>query len=148
MIRRNLLDLSVVLALAEPGTERNGKAREWLNTVGSHSCGICSLTERDFVRTFSDPAIRPQPDGLLRAGAILQTWKGHSVFFRWPMPIELSWADLTAPFAVRIYGHRQITDAYLLGMAIKEESGALVTFDKGIRYLAGQEFAEKVVVIQ
>ncbi len=146
MTRRNLLDLSVVLALAEPGTERNRSAREWLNTVGSSSCGICSLTERDFVRVFSDSAVRPQPEGLLLATAILGTWKGYSVFFCWPMPSELSWAVLTARFAVRIYGHRQITDAYLLGLAIKE-NGVLVTFDKAIQYMAGTEFRENVRVL-
>jgi uncharacterized protein len=74
----------------------------------------------------------PQPDGLLLATAILETWKGTSVFFGWPMPSELSWADLTARFAARIYGHRQITDAFLLGLAIKED-GVLVTFDKDIQ---------------
>lgn len=147
MIPRNLLDLSVVLALAEPGTERNKKAREWLDRVGSHSCGICSLTERDFVRVFSNTAVRPQPDGMLFATAILQIWKGHSVFPCWPMPAELSWADLTAPFAIRIYGHRQITDAYLLGLAIKE-NGVLVTFDRGLKYLAGAEFASNLLILQ
>jgi predicted nucleic acid-binding protein len=146
MIRRNLLDLSVVVALAEPGTERNRKVHEWLNTVGSGSCGICSLTERDFVRVFSDSSVRSQPDGLLLATAILGTWKGYSVFFCWPMPSELSWPFLTARFAVRIYGHRQITDAYLLGMAIKE-NGVLVTFDKAIQYMAGKEFRENVLVL-
>ena len=147
MTRRNLLDLSVVLALAEPGTERNRKAHEWLNTVGWDSCGICSLTERDFVYVFSNPAVRPQPDGLLLATAILGTWKGYSVFFRWPMPSELSWADLTARFAFRIYGHRQITDALLLGLAIKE-GGVLVTFDRGLRYLAGPEFSKNLLVLE
>jgi uncharacterized protein len=146
MTRRSLLDLSVVLALAEPGTERNRSAREWLGTVDSSSCGICSLTERDFVRVFSDSAVRPQPEGLLLATAILGTWKGHSVFPRWPMPSEFGWVDLTARFAARIYGHRQITDAYLLGMVIKE-NGVLVTFDSAIQYMAGTEFRENVLVL-
>ncbi len=147
MTRRNLLDLSVVLALAEPETERNRSAREWLNTVGSSSCGICSLTERDFVRVLSDSAVRPQPEGLLLATAILGTWKGYSVFFCWPMPSELSWANLTASFAARIYGHRQITDAYLLGLAIKE-NGVLVTFDRGLKYLAGPEFRNNLLILE
>jgi predicted nucleic acid-binding protein len=145
--RRNLLDLSVVLALAQPGTERNRKAREWVDSVGSLACRICSLTERDFVRVFSDPTVRPQPDGLLLATAILQFWKGLSVYPRWPMPTELSWADLTQPFAARIYGHQQVTDAYLLGLAIKED-GVLVTFDRGIKYLAGEEFRRNVLILE
>jgi hypothetical protein len=147
LTRRNLLDLSVVLALAQPGTEQNRKASEWLVSIGPSSCSICSLTERDFVRAFSSPAVHPQPDGQLLAAAILQTWKGHPAFGGWPMPSELSWMSLTAPFASRIYGHQQVTDAYLLGMAIKED-GVLVTFDRGLRYLAGPEFSRNLLVLE
>ena len=58
-----------------------------------------------------------------------------------------SWVDLTARFAWRILGHQQVTDAYLLGLAIKE-NGALVTFDRGIKYLAGSEFSQNLVVLE
>jgi predicted nucleic acid-binding protein len=54
---------------------------------------------------------------------------------------------LTARFAARISGHQQITDAYLLGLAIKEK-GVLVTFDKGIQYMAGAEFSQNVLLIE
>jgi predicted nucleic acid-binding protein len=40
-----------------------------------------------------------------------------------------------------------VTDAYLLGLAIKEKL-ALVTFDKGIEYLAGAEFSENVLLLE
>lgn len=49
--------------------------------------------------------------------------------------------------AARIFGHQQVTDAYLLGLAIKEE-GALVTFDKGIQYMAGAEFSQHVLLLE
>ncbi len=54
---------------------------------------------------------------------------------------------LTAPFAARIFGHQQVTDAYLLGLAIKE-NGVLVTFDKGIQYMAGAEFSRNVLLLE
>jgi predicted nucleic acid-binding protein len=63
------------------------------------------------------------------------------------MPSEKSWIDLTADFASRVLGYRQVTDAYLLGLAIKEK-GVLVTFDKGIQYMAGVEFARNVLVLE
>ena len=62
-------------------------------------------------------------------------------------PLTESWAVVTAPFAERILGHQQVTDAYLLGMAIKE-NGVLVTFDRGLKYLAGAEFASNLLVLQ
>jgi predicted nucleic acid-binding protein len=54
---------------------------------------------------------------------------------------------VTARFAARISGHQQITDAYLLGLAIKED-GVLVTFDRGIKYMAGAEFSRNVLVLE
>jgi len=61
--------------------------------------------------------------------------------------INKSWVELTAPFASRIRGHQQVTDAYLLGLAIKEK-GVLVTFDKGLQYLAGAEFRQNVLLLE
>jgi hypothetical protein len=57
------------------------------------------------------------------------------------------WVDLTAPFAARISGHQQVTDAFLLGLAIKE-NGVLVTFDKGIQYMASAEFSQNVLLLE
>jgi hypothetical protein len=39
-----------------------------------------------------------------------------------------------------------VTDAYLLGLAIKED-GVLVTFDRGIKYMAGPEFSRNVLIL-
>ena len=40
-----------------------------------------------------------------------------------------------------------MTAAYLLGMAIKEQ-GKLVTFDKGVVYLAGDEYRKHVLLLE
>jgi predicted nucleic acid-binding protein len=61
--------------------------------------------------------------------------------------ITESWPALTAPFADRIFGHQQVTDAYLLGLAIKED-GVLVTFDRGLKYMAGAEFSRNLLVLE
>jgi hypothetical protein len=54
---------------------------------------------------------------------------------------------LTASFRDRIFGPQQVTDAYLLGLAIKE-NGVLVTFDRGLRYLAGPQFSRNLLVLE
>ncbi len=61
--------------------------------------------------------------------------------------IDESWITLTAPFAARIFGHQQVTDAYLLGLAIKMD-GVLVTFDGAMRRLAGPEFNRNVCILE
>jgi len=48
-----------------------------------------------------------------------------------------NWRTLTKPFFRRLHGHNQVTDAYLLGMAIHDEL-VLSTFDKRILHLAGE----------
>jgi hypothetical protein len=56
-----------------------------------------------------------------------------------------NWRTLTKPFFRRLHGHKQVTDAYLLGMAIEEDL-ILATFDKRICHLAG-EHSERVLIL-
>ena len=55
--------------------------------------------------------------------------------------------DATKPVFAQIQGHRQTTDAYLLGLAIHNR-GKLATLDRGILHLAGKEFASHVELIE
>jgi hypothetical protein len=57
------------------------------------------------------------------------------------------WTTLAAPFIERVFGHQQITDAYLLGLAVKED-GILVTMDKAIKYLAGTKYSRNVLLLE
>ena len=59
---------------------------------------------------------------------------------------ELSAAEALASFD-RLCGHRQITDAYLLSLALRK-GGRLVTFDRGIREIATEEAAKALFVIE
>jgi hypothetical protein len=56
-----------------------------------------------------------------------------------------NWRTLTKPFFRRLHGHKQVTDAYLLGMAIAGDL-ILATFDKRIGHLAG-EHAKQVLIL-
>ena len=145
MIRRGLLDLNVLIALADPEHMHHQAARNWLRSPGRERLGICPLTEAGFLRVTTNPAFCSTPRTFEQAIAILEALKGRDDF--WYCPIDESWVELTAPFAARIRGHQQVTDAYLLGLAIKE-NGVLVTFDKGIQYMAGAEFRQNVLVLE
>jgi toxin-antitoxin system PIN domain toxin len=145
MTRKNLLDLNVLIALTEPGHKHHRKAHEWLNSSGKNNWGVCPLTEAGFLRVTTNPAFRPGPRTLEQAIAIVQVLKGYPGYWYWE--IDESWVNLTAPFAARIFGHQQVTDAYLLGLAIKAK-GVLVTFDKGIQFMAGAEFNQNVLLLQ
>jgi predicted nucleic acid-binding protein len=62
-------------------------------------------------------------------------------------PDDPPYLESTKSIFARLQGHRQTTDAYLLGLAIHNK-GKLATLDRGIRHLAGREFADSVEVIE
>ena len=62
------------------------------------------------------------------------------------LPITADWQTLCSPFFGRLYGTKQVTDAYLLGLALREGL-VLTTFDKALLHLAG-EHREHVLVLE
>ena len=145
MTRRILLDVNVLIALAEPGHEHYRTAQEWFHNSRKGLWGICPFTEAGFIRITAARSLLPGPLAIQQAIAILQILKAYPDFWYWH--IDESWVNLTAPFAANIRGHKQITDAYLLGLAIKN-GGQLVTFDRGLRFLAGPEFAAHLLILE
>ena len=80
-----------------------------------------------------------------QARAALQMIREYPGYSCWKM--DESWETLTAPVAAHISGHQQVTDAYLLGMAIRR-NGVLVTFDGAVEFLAGDAFRKNVHVLR
>lgn len=145
MIRKHLLDLNVLIALVDSAHQNYQRAQNWFISSGKYRWGLCPLTEAGFLRVTTNPAYRPKSRTFAEAVAILQILKGHTNYWYWE--IDKSWVELTAPFAARIFGHQQVTDAYLLGLAIKENA-LLVTFDKGIKAMADAEFSRNVLLLE
>ncbi len=63
------------------------------------------------------------------------------------LPITADWHTLCRPFSKRLYGTKQITDAYLLGLALREQL-ILATLDKGISHLAGSEHTKHILLLR
>lgn len=145
MTRRILLDVNVLIALLEPGHDFFDRAQEWFRSSGKDNWGVCPLTEIGFVRITTNQSFYPGPRTHEEATFILAELSNRPGYRYWPL--TESWASLTTPFASRITGHQQVTDAYLLGMAIRED-GVLVTFDRGLRYLAGSEFSKNLLILE
>lgn len=147
MTRRSLLDLNVLIALTDQRHEHHLRARNWFVSSGKNSWGLCPLTEAGFLRVTTNPVFRQDPQSLQHAIAILQSLKSVAGYWYCGIKESDTWVRVTAPFAARISGHQQITDAYLLGLAIENEA-ALVSFDKGIRHMAGSEFEHHVFLLE
>jgi hypothetical protein len=62
-------------------------------------------------------------------------------------PVRDSWLNMSAPYIWRLQGHRQITDAYLLGIAIKEKA-ILVTLDQHIQAWATPDYGRYLLSLE
>jgi hypothetical protein len=134
-----------MVALTSDEHEHYRKAQAWFHSISGEEWGACPLVEAGYIRLVSNPASGFPEGSLKRATELLAEIADRPGYRFWP--VTESWASLTAPFANRIFGHRQITGAYLLGLAIKE-NGVLVTFDRGLRYMAGPEFRRNLLVLE
>ncbi|HEV2646624.1 MAG TPA: TA system VapC family ribonuclease toxin [Acidobacteriaceae bacterium] len=143
--RRYLPDLNCLIALADPDHPHYGTAKQWFVQDGSKGWGVCPLTEAGFVRVTTNPSYGRRARTVSQATAILAGFTRSPGYFYWP--IERPWAVLTAPFVDRIFGHQQVTDAYLLGLAVQQR-GVLITFDRGLKYLAGVEYDKHVLLLE
>ena len=125
---RALFNVNVLLALFDPDHTFNRRARAWWSTNRTNGWATCPLTQNGFVRVMSQPSYRQNRSiadaaALLKAG-VLQ--RGHAL---WPDDVAMT--DVHMFDHSRILGPKQITDIYLLALAVRNE-GRLVTFDRGI----------------
>jgi toxin-antitoxin system PIN domain toxin len=139
---RHLLDVNVALALFDSGHIHHRLVALWF-TDPDLQWGLCGFSEAGFLRVSSNPAVGNW--SLKQATDVLKTFTNDPNYRYWPISEE--WASLIAPIASQIFGHQQIADAYLLGLAIKE-SGVLVTLDKAFRQLAGPRYSENLLVLE
>lgn len=141
---RYLLDVNVLVAMHIPGNHDHERVLRWFARIGSKSFATCSITEAGFVRVSSQLAVKDGPidfDEVRIALGNLTSLPGHA---HWP--IDISYLKATEPFGPRMHGPRQVTDAFLLGLA-RHHRGKLATLDKAVLHLAGTEFREFVELI-
>jgi len=115
----------------------------WLNGSGRSDWGVCALTGAGLLRLLTNPKVGSL--SIEAASEVLAALIDHPGYRFWPITDD--WATLAAPFMGRLFGHRQITDAYLLGLALKED-GVLVTMDRAIKYLAGARYSSNVLLLE
>ena len=140
---RHLLDVNVFVALLAENHIHHQLVTEWFNASPSPQWAICPFTEAGFLRTATAP--RPGQITISEATAVLARMAQHPGYHY--LPISADWHTLCSPFFRRLYGTKQVTDAYLLGLAVREGL-ALVTLDKAVVHLAGDEHRKHVLLLQ
>lgn len=124
-----LLDVNVLVALFDPDHVHHEASHDWFADHGGTGWATCPITEAGFVRVLSNPQYggtlhRPQ-DLVDRLARFCRTSR-HSF---WPADVSLR--DPALFDLGRGGGYRQLTDIYLLGLAVSRQ-GHLATFDRTI----------------
>lgn len=138
-----LLDTNLLIALLWPAHEHHHLAVKWFTRHRGKGWATCPLTEAGFVRIVSNPAFSRdavQPREALELLRANTTSKEHQFW-----PDELPVAEAVVFAGVRLLGHQQVTDAYLLGLAIRS-GGRLATLDSRIGALTEPKSAHGAVL--
>ena len=124
-----LLDTNMLIALLWPSHEQHDLAVKWFGRHREKGWATCPMTEAGFVRIVSNPAFSRDAVHPREAIQVLAANTAAPDHEFWPD--ELPVAGGVAFCGARLIGHQQVTDAYLLGLAMSR-GGALATLDKRI----------------
>lgn len=142
---RALLDVNVLIALFDPDHVSHQPAMAWFAKHAKEGWASCPLTQNGCVRIMSSPSY-PNAQPVQAIVRRLADACGERIHEFWSD--ESSLLDSAVFDATRIHGPRQITDVYLLGLAVRHD-GRFVTFDGRIPLEAVRRAtARNLVVLQ
>jgi toxin-antitoxin system PIN domain toxin len=141
---RALLDVNVLIALLDAGHVHHAVAMQWLGANIGEGWASCPLTQNGCIRVMSQPAYpNTRPPAALAARLREATSTSAHAF--WADDISLldetlfDWRELFQP--------RQLTDAYLLALAIRH-GGMFVSFDHALPLAAlGPVAAQHIILL-
>lgn len=129
MSRPALLDVNLLVALFNQDHIHHEPAHDWFADNQMYGWATCPLTELGLVRILANPTYWSEAERTAIVLERLRTFcaSGHHHFWRDAMSL----ADDTLFDLSYASGHRQLTDVYLLGLAVRRD-GRLATFDRSI----------------
>lgn len=141
---RALFDVNVLIALLDTDHLHHGVAMDWLADNIDAGWASCPLTENGCIRILSQPGYtNPLPAAVVAARlaeAAATPWHAF-----WPDGISL--LDQGVINWQAVLGSRQVTDVYLLALAVRN-GGRLVTLDRAVPLQAvGGATPDHLVVI-
>jgi len=135
-----LLDVNVLIALFDPAHVHHEAAHTWFGTNRKHRWATCPLTENAFVRVLSNPLYPGQPTSIGDAVLRLRSFCSAREHVFWPDSASIRQSGQFRWNHVQ--GHRQLTDVYLLALAISHQA-RLATFDSTISLRAIESAREE-----
>jgi toxin-antitoxin system PIN domain toxin len=139
-LRPYLLDTNVLIALAWPSHVHHQACQTWFARNRVSGFRTCPLTQTSFVRISSNPGFYRRAVSPGEALALLRRITALPEHDFWPADIPAAEALASRP----LVSHRQITDAYLLGLARSRE-GILATLDRAVTALAEEPWRVELI---
>ena len=124
-----LLDLNVLVALFDPAHPHHEDAHRWFSSRRKRGWATCPVTVNGCVRVLSNPgypSVETTPAEVISRLRILCSAPDHEFWAE-----GLSLLDERRFRRQFVVGHLQVTDIYLLGLAVHYK-GRLATFDRSI----------------
>ena len=140
---RALLDVNILIALLDAAHVHHRSAMQWLGTELGNGWASCPLTQNGCIRIMAQPGY----PGAFRAAEVAERLgeatadPAHEFWVADRSLLDAGTLDWS-----HVLGHRQITDAYLLALAV-QRGGRFVTFDRNVPRLAVPGAEERHLVV-
>jgi uncharacterized protein len=131
-----LLDINVLLALSWPTHGAHHKVLQWFTLKAKQGWVTCPFTQAGFIRVISNPAFSRDALTLPEATQLLKNNTAHRYHRFWAD--DLAFGEAVRGFDDRLIGHQQVTDSYLLGLALHKK-GTFVTLDRSVLSLLPED---------
>lgn len=129
---RALLDVNVLIALLDAAHIHHQRASQWLEQSLHHGWASCPLTQNGCLRIMAQPAY---PQALPLAAVAQRLGQAAVTPAHLFIADDYSLLDADSLHWPQLLGHRQVTDAYLLGLAVRHGC-RFVSFDARVNLAA------------
>ena len=129
---RALLDINVLIALLDAAHIHHQRASQWLEQSLHHGWASCPLTQNGCLRIMAQPAY---PQTLPLAAVAQRLGQAAATPAHLFIADDYSLLDADSLHWPQLLGHRQVTDAYLLGLAVRHGC-RFVSFDARVNLAA------------
>ena len=121
-----LLDVNVLIALLDPQHVHQDPAHHWFAQHSTAGWATCPLTQNGVLRILGHPRYPNSPGSPAAVMPLLMRLLSHPHHHFWAD--ALSWSATSAIRGDQVVAHGQITDVYLLALAVHQH-GRLASFD-------------------
>ncbi len=140
---RALLDVNVLIALLDADHSLHARATQWFAGHARSGWASCPITQNGCIRVMSHPGY---PNAVSVRAVMERLTEASASTFHEFWPDDVSLLDAKVADSARIHGPRQLTDLYLLALAVRHD-GQFVTFDTSVSVDAIRRAEKKHILI-